>query len=158
MPKTSLSFASRANIESRSHRFVSSDWSKTDRLRNPREGRPTSNVAINSPRELAVRFTNKRRYFVSEVTVYRLLKAHDLITSPAYLVIKAADQFHTQTTRINEMWQTENAAERMCSRRTLHLFQDHRMGLDVSVDRARPPLALHYRLNVVYHPAGRGRD
>ncbi len=60
-----------------------------------------------SPRELAMRFTDERRYFVSEATVYRLLKAHDLITSPAYVVIKAADQFHTKTTRPNEMWQTD---------------------------------------------------
>ena len=60
-----------------------------------------------SPRELAVRFTDEQRYFVSEATVYRLLKAHDLITSPAYVVIKAADQFHTKTTRPNEMWQTD---------------------------------------------------
>ena len=60
-----------------------------------------------SPRELAVRFTDENRYFVSEATVYRLLKAHDLITSPAYVVIKAADRFHTQTTRPNEMWQTD---------------------------------------------------
>ena len=60
-----------------------------------------------SPRELAVRFTDEKRYFVSEATVYRLLKAHDLITSPAYVVIKAANRFHTQTTRPNEMWQTD---------------------------------------------------
>lgn len=46
-----------------------------------------------------MRFTDGQRYFVSESTVYRLLKAHDLITSPAYVVIKAADQFHTKTTR-----------------------------------------------------------
>src|SRR3546814_19850893 len=59
-----------------------------------------------SPRELAVRFTDEKRYFVSESTVYRLLKAHDLITSPAYVVIKAADKFNTKTTRPNEMWQT----------------------------------------------------
>ena len=39
-----------------------------------------------SPRELAVRLTDEKRYFVSEATVYRLLKAHDLITSPAYVV------------------------------------------------------------------------
>ena len=32
-----------------------------------------------SPRELAVRFTDEKRYFVSEASVYRLLKAHDLI-------------------------------------------------------------------------------
>jgi transposase InsO family protein len=60
-----------------------------------------------SPRELALRFTDERSYFVSEATVYRLLKAHDLITSPAYVVIKAADQFHTKTSRPNEMWQTD---------------------------------------------------
>ena len=60
-----------------------------------------------SPRELAVRFTDEKRYFVSESTVYRLLKAHDLITSPAFIVIKAADAFHTKTTRPNEMWQTD---------------------------------------------------
>ncbi|WP_245978828.1 IS3 family transposase [Aurantiacibacter xanthus] len=60
-----------------------------------------------SPRELAVRFTDEKRYFVSEATVYRLLKAHDLITSPAYTVIKAAEAFHTQTSRPNEMWQTD---------------------------------------------------
>ena len=44
---------------------------------------------------------------MSEATVYRLLKAHDLITSPAYTVIKAAESFHTKTTRPNEMWQTD---------------------------------------------------
>jgi transposase InsO family protein len=60
-----------------------------------------------SPRELAVRFTDKARYFVSEASVYRLLKVHDLITSPAYVVIKAANEFHTKTTRPNEMWQTD---------------------------------------------------
>ena len=60
-----------------------------------------------SPSELAVRFTDEKRYFVSESTVYRLLKAHDLITSPAYVVIQAADAFHTKTTRPNEMWQTD---------------------------------------------------
>ncbi|WP_461384281.1 IS3 family transposase [Devosia indica] len=60
-----------------------------------------------SPRELAVRFTDVKGYFISEASVYRLLKAHDLITSPTYVVIKAADQFHTRTSRPNQMWQTD---------------------------------------------------
>ena len=34
-----------------------------------------------SPRELAVRFTDEEKCFVSEASVYRLLKAHDLISS-----------------------------------------------------------------------------
>ena len=42
-----------------------------------------------SPRELAVRFTDTRSYFVSEASVYRLLKAQDLIASPAFIVMKA---------------------------------------------------------------------
>ena len=60
-----------------------------------------------SPRELAVRFTEQRRYFVSEASVYRLLKAHDLVTSPAFVVVKAADEFHTKTTAPNQLWQTD---------------------------------------------------
>jgi putative transposase len=60
-----------------------------------------------SPRELAVRFTDERKYFVSEASVYRLLKAHDLITSPAYVVIKAAEEFKDKTTAINQLWQTD---------------------------------------------------
>ena len=60
-----------------------------------------------SPRELATRFTDTQSYFVSEASVYRLLKAHDLITSPAFIVIKAADEFHDKTTAINQLWQTD---------------------------------------------------
>ena len=54
-----------------------------------------------SPRELAVPFTYMERYFVSEASAYRILKARDLITSPAYVVIKAADEFKDKTTAPN---------------------------------------------------------
>jgi putative transposase len=60
-----------------------------------------------SPRELAVRFTDTKSYFVSEASVYRLLKAHNLITSPAFIVIKAADAFKDKTTAPNQLWQTD---------------------------------------------------
>ena len=60
-----------------------------------------------SPRELAVTFTDKEKYFVSEASVYRVLKAHDLITSPAFIVIKAASEFKDKTTAINQLWQTD---------------------------------------------------
>ena len=60
-----------------------------------------------SPRELAVRFTDTERYFVSEASVYRLLKARNMITSPAYITIKAADEFHEKTVRPNQLWQTD---------------------------------------------------
>jgi len=60
-----------------------------------------------SPRELACRFTEQRRYFVSESSVYRILKAADLITSPAYVLMSASDSFQHPTTRVHEMWQTD---------------------------------------------------
>ena len=60
-----------------------------------------------SPRELAVRFTDTESYFVSEASVYRLLKALDLIASPAFIVMKAADEFRDKTTAPNQLWQTD---------------------------------------------------
>ena len=57
-----------------------------------------------SPRELAVRFTDTEGYFVSESSVYRLLKAHDLIASPAFIVMKAADEFTDKSTASNQLW------------------------------------------------------
>jgi putative transposase len=60
-----------------------------------------------SPRELALRFTDTEDYFVSEASIYRLLKAHDLIASPAFIVMKTADEFKDKTTAPNELWQTD---------------------------------------------------
>jgi putative transposase len=41
------------------------------------------------PRELAVTFTDERCSFVSEASVYGLLRSHHLITSPAFIVMKS---------------------------------------------------------------------
>ena len=60
-----------------------------------------------SPRELAVRFTDTDQTFVSEASVYRLLKAHDLVPSPAFIVMKASDTFKDKTTAPNQLWQTD---------------------------------------------------
>ena len=60
-----------------------------------------------SPRELAVNFTDTKGSFVSEATVYRLLKEHGLITSPAFILLKAADRFANPTTASNQLWQTD---------------------------------------------------
>jgi len=60
-----------------------------------------------SPRELAVRFTEEQWYSLSESTVYRILKSRDLITTPAFIVMKAADRFQHPTTAVNQLWQTD---------------------------------------------------
>ena len=56
---------------------------------------------------MAVAFVDRQQYFVSEASVYRLLKAHDLITSPAFILMKVADRFAQPTTAPNQLWQTD---------------------------------------------------
>jgi putative transposase len=60
-----------------------------------------------SPRELACHIIDTEEYFISESSVYRILKSYDLITSPAFDLVKASDRFRHPTTRVNEMWQTD---------------------------------------------------
>jgi transposase InsO family protein len=60
-----------------------------------------------SPRQLAWQFTDEEGYFISESSVYRILKSYDLVTSPAFNIIKAGDKFEHPTKRVNEMWQTD---------------------------------------------------
>ena len=59
-----------------------------------------------SPRA-GVRFTDTEGYFVSEAPVYRLLKALGLITSPAFIIMKAANEFTDKTMAPNQLWQTD---------------------------------------------------
>ena len=54
-------------------------------------------------RKLAVKYTDEKRYFVSESSAYRILKEADLMTAPDYVVIKAAEEFKDKTTAINQM-------------------------------------------------------
>ena len=83
-------------------------WNRIPEAIRDRDHRPGARRSRNcQPRELAVRFTDEKKYFVSEASVYRLLKAHDLITSPAYIVIKAAEEFKDKTTAPNQLWQTD---------------------------------------------------
>ena len=60
-----------------------------------------------SPRQLAWQMTDDEEYFISESSVYRILKGFDLIQSPAFKMITAADEFEYKTKRVNELWQTD---------------------------------------------------
>ena len=60
-----------------------------------------------SPRQIAYRFIEEKTYFVSESSVYRILKSFDLIQSPAFEVITAKEKFENPTKLVNEMWQTD---------------------------------------------------
>ena len=93
-----------------------------------------------SPRELAVRFTDEQKYFVSEASVYRLLKAHDLDHQPGLCGDQGGERVQGQDHRHQPA-----LADR------LHLSQDHWLGLVLPVDRARRLLALHRRLEAWSH-------
>ena len=60
-----------------------------------------------SPRELACHITDNQGWFISESSVYRILKQRGLITSPAWIVMTAADEFKDKTSRIHQQWQTD---------------------------------------------------
>ena len=60
-----------------------------------------------SSRQLAWKFTDEQEYFISESSVYRILKGFDLVQSPAFLMVPAKDKFENPTTKVNELWQTD---------------------------------------------------
>lgn len=116
-----------------------------------------------SPRELAAKFTDTRKYYVSEASVYRLLKSHDLITSPAFIVIKAADEFRDKTTAPNQR-RVEDALPAPSDR--LHVPEGHWLGMVLSEHDPRRLLTLHHCLETLcdhargchrYVAAGDGR-
>jgi len=61
-----------------------------------------------TPRELAWHITDSQGAFISESRVYRILREYDLVTSPAYIVLTASDEFHQKTKRVHELWQTDS--------------------------------------------------
>jgi len=78
-----------------------------------------------SARELACHLTDERRYFLSESSVYRILKAADLITSPAYVLMSASDRFKHPTQRVREMWQTDFPRELEAAVRDFVSYYNH---------------------------------
>jgi len=60
-----------------------------------------------TPRELAWHMTDSHGAYISESSVYRILKDYDLVASPAYLVLSAADEYKHKTKQVHEMWQTD---------------------------------------------------
>ncbi len=60
-----------------------------------------------SCREVACHIVDNFGYFISESSVYRILKAENLVSSPVYTSISAKDKFDDPTERINQLWQTD---------------------------------------------------
>ncbi len=60
-----------------------------------------------SPRELSVKITDEQKIFISESSVYRILKQKGLITTPAYVLMAASNEFKNKTKVVHELWQTD---------------------------------------------------
>lgn len=60
-----------------------------------------------SARELAWHITDYHGYYISESSVYRILREYGLLTAPAHIILSASDSFKDKTCRPNEMWQTD---------------------------------------------------
>lgn len=60
-----------------------------------------------SSRELAYKITDEQQVFMSESSVYRILKSRGLITAPAHIFLSAADEFTSKTGFVHQMWQTD---------------------------------------------------
>jgi putative transposase len=82
-------------------------WNKIPEWEKERVVEAAREYPEKSCREIAWHMTDKREYFISESSVYRILKAYDLITSPVFTVVSAKDKFEHPTTRTNELWQTD---------------------------------------------------
>lgn len=60
-----------------------------------------------SSREVAWYITDNYNYYISESSVYRILKENGLISVPSFRIMSASDSFHDKTTAVNQMWQTD---------------------------------------------------
>jgi transposase InsO family protein len=77
----------------------------------PKEKEQIVTLALERPdlscRELAWHITDQQGWFVSESSVYRVLKSRGLVTTPAYRLMEASDKFSNPTTAVNQLWQTD---------------------------------------------------
>lgn len=60
-----------------------------------------------SSRELAYKITDDQGVFISESSVYRILKQRDLIPAPNHFLLSAANEFKDKTEFVHQMWQTD---------------------------------------------------
>ena len=60
-----------------------------------------------SARELAWHITDHHDYYISESSVYRILREYGLMTAPAHIILSASDEFKDKTSYPNQMWQTD---------------------------------------------------
>ena len=95
-----------------------------------------------SPRQLAWHLTDTHGYFISESSVYRILKGYDLVTSPMFQLVSAKDKFEHPTKWVNDArgqlccLQSELCSDPLSMADRFHSIQGRGLGLLLSVYRA----------------------
>ncbi len=83
-------------------------------------------LALNHPekscRQITWQFVDQEGYFLSESSVYRILKSFDLVQSPLFEMIGAKEKFEKPTQFPNELWQTDFTQFRVVNRGWFYLF------------------------------------
>ena len=88
-----------------------------------------------SPRELAVRFTDTEKDFVSVTSVDCILKKHDLITSPAFAIIRTGEEFADKMSHGRAISPSDNGEYTELARADrLQIPEDHRLELVLPLD------------------------
>ena len=88
-------------------RAINSQWNRIPDIHRQTVVEVALDLPELSPRELAFHITDYVGFFISESSVYRILKQRGLITSPTHLLMRAEAEFKDKTTRVNQMWQTD---------------------------------------------------
>lgn len=70
-------------------------------------GRCGARAPCTIAQELSVKLTDEQKIFISESSVYRILKSKGLITTPMHILLAASNEFKDKTNFVHEMWQTD---------------------------------------------------
>ena len=90
-----------------SNRSQNQVWNKIPQQERNRVVEIALNKESYTCRELAWYITDTQKRYISESSVYRILRERGLITAPHHIVLSAAPEFKRKTTHVNEMWQTD---------------------------------------------------
>ncbi|MCB0410158.1 MAG: transposase, partial [Flavobacteriales bacterium] len=91
----------------RKQRKVNAAWNKI----NQADREKVVEIALERPelscRELAWNITDTYSYYISESSVYRVLKENGLISRISFRAMSASEEFYNKTKHPNQMWQTD---------------------------------------------------
>jgi len=82
-------------------------WNAIPEWEKDRVVKATRKYPEKSCREIAFHITDEMGYFISESSVYRILREREIITTPVFHVISAKDKFQNPTTAPNQLWQSD---------------------------------------------------